>query len=69
MIARAMSIGASMGIVIIFVILAIVSQVFNWPTWLTIVAFIGLFVLASIGMTLLTIYLRPDSKEDEDVDE
>lgn len=69
MIARAMSISASVGIIVIFVILAFVSQVFNWPTWLTIVAFIGLFVLASIGMTLLTIYLRPDSKEDEDVDE
>ena len=41
MIARAMSISASVGIIVIFVILAFVSQFFNWPTWLTIVAFMA----------------------------
>jgi uncharacterized membrane protein len=42
--------------IIIFIALGLVAKQFSWAMWLIIIAFLGLFVIFSTLMTVLTVY-------------
>lgn len=62
----AMQIAASIGIILAFVILMIVSAVMHWQLWIIIVAVLALFVATTYGMTQVTIRSRLKKLEQED---
>jgi uncharacterized membrane protein YhdT len=56
------------GIIVIFILTAVASQVMSWPRWLTMVVYIGLFVGLSWILTKLTMTMLPARKDQEDDD-
>ena len=59
-------IAASILVAIIFILLAIISQLLAWPIWVIVITFLLLFILSSIGLAYLIIVLRPKDSDEED---
>lgn len=63
----ALQIGTSIITVLLFIGLAAVAKIMEWPLWVSIPVFLLLFVLMTVVMSWLTVTLRlkAEKKEEE----